>query len=87
MQVGSRYVCMYGDVWKHGSMDVCMYEHGCRDRKDLVAVWMHESMYVWMYVGRPSIFGETSIHTILHTYICTWQRNIPAFLLPSCFRA
>ena len=28
-------VCM-GDVWTHVSMDVCMYEHGCRDRKDLV---------------------------------------------------
>ena len=29
-------MCMYGDVWTHGSMDVCMYEHGCRDHKDLV---------------------------------------------------
>ena len=39
---------MYGDVWTHVSMDVCMYEHGCRDRKDLVQY----GAYVCMDVGR-----------------------------------
>ena len=31
-------------------MDVCMIEHGCRDRKDLVAIWTHGSC---MYGCRP----------------------------------
>ena len=42
------YVCE--GVWTHGSMDVCMNEHGCRDRKDLVAIWTHGSC---MYGCRP----------------------------------